>query len=100
MHQTLSLQRALEQAPTLAALKVRIEASQRCLELVRPLMAPGWRPLVKAGPLQDDEWCLLVENVAVLSKLRQLLPTMVQALHQNGMPVREIRLKVLAAVAR
>jgi hypothetical protein len=89
-----SLQEAVGAAPTLAQLRVRAEASQRCLTLVRPLLPAGLRSLVKAGPWDEGEWCLLVGNAAAAAKLRQLVPAMRDALHENGAQVSAIRIKV------
>ena len=89
-----SLQEAVGAAPTLAQLRERAEASQRCLALVRPLLPAGLRGQVKPGPWGDGEWCLLVGSAAAAAKLRQLLPAMRDALHENGAQVSAIRIKV------
>jgi hypothetical protein len=89
-----SLAQAASEAPTLAALQDRIRASNACLQIVKPLLPPNLRAGVQAGPLQDDEWCLLVASAAVSTKLRQLLPAMIQALNQKGYQIATIRLKV------
>ncbi|MBL0943132.1 MAG: hypothetical protein IBJ04_02225 [Hydrogenophaga sp.] len=90
----LSLQEAVGAAPTLALLRERAEASQRCLSLVRPLMPAGLRQQVAPGPWGDGEWCLLVGNAAAAAKLRQLLPAMREVLAENGAQVSAIRIKV------
>lgn len=89
-----SLQEAVGAAPTLAQLRERAEASQRCLALVRPLLPAGLRSQVRPGPWGDGEWCLLVGSAAAAAKLRQLLPAMRDALHENGAQVSAIRIKV------
>lgn len=89
-----SLQEAVGAAPGLAELQARIRASQRCLERVRELMPHALRSQVSAGPLQDNEWCLLVRSSAAAAKLRQLLPVMREALHESGAQVSAIRIKV------
>jgi hypothetical protein len=92
----LSLEQAVDAAPSLAALQQRIRDSQRNLELVKHLFPASLRPHVKAGPIQDDEWCLLVTNAAASTKLRQLIPALQQLLAQNGAQVSAIRIKVQA----
>lgn len=89
-----SLEEAVDAAPTLGALRERIRMSQQCLEQVRHLIPSSMRTHVKAGPLQEGEWCLLVGNAAASTKLRQLLPSLLKALAQNGAQVTSIRLKV------
>lgn len=93
-HTMLSLEQAVDSAPSLAALQQRIRDSQRYLEWVRPVMPEGLRQQVKAGPVQDAEWCLLVSNASVSTKLRQLLPALLTTLKQNGAQVNAIRIKV------
>ncbi len=90
----LSLEQAVGEAPSLAALQERIQASQHCLQLVRPLVPAALRQHIRAGPIQDNEWCILVGSAAASTKLRQLLPAMLQVLNQNGAQVNAIRIKV------
>ncbi len=52
---------------------------------------------VKAGPIEEAEWCLLVGNAAASTKLRQLLPTLLLTLAREGSQVSAIRIKVQAA---
>jgi hypothetical protein len=92
-----TLEQAVEAAPSLAALQQRIRASQQHLALVSHVIPPHLRPHVVAGPVQDTEWCLLVSNAAVSTKLRQLLPALLQVLTQNGAQVSAIRIKVQAS---
>lgn len=97
LHTMLSLEQAVGEAPSLAALQERIRASQHCLRIVRPLIPATLRQHVKAGPMQDSEWCILVSSAAASTKLRQLLPAMQQVLMQNGAQVSAIRIKVQMA---
>jgi hypothetical protein len=92
----LSLEQAVDAAPSLAALQQRVRDSQRYLEQVKDLLPATLRPHVKAGPVQDAEWCLLVGNAAASTKLRQLVPALQQLLTQNGAQVSSIRIKVQA----
>ena len=95
---TFSLEDAAGAAPTLKALKQRIQASQWCLEQVKHLIPSTLRDHVKSGPLQEGEWCLLVGNAAALTKLRQLLPTLEKELKCKGAQLTSIRLKVQTKV--
>lgn len=90
----LSLEQAVGSAPSLAALQARIRESQNCLEHVKPLIPQSLRQHVKAGPIEEGQWCLLVSSAAASTKLRQLLPTMLQVLVEYGMQVKAIRIKV------
>ena len=89
-----SLEQAAGAAPHLALLTERIRASQRCLSDVEHLIPAPMRRHVKAGPLNEGEWCLLVGNAAVSTKIRQLLPAIQKALTQKGAQVTAIRVKV------
>jgi hypothetical protein len=90
----LSLEQAVGTTPSLAALQQRIRESQRCLEAVTPLMPLSLRPHVKAGPIEETQWCLLVGSASASTKLRQLVPTMLRTLTEKGLQVNEIRIKV------
>jgi hypothetical protein len=90
----LSLEQAVDLAPSLAALQRRIRDSQRYLEWIQPALPAGLRKQVKAGPVQETEWCLLVSNASVSTKLRQLLPMLLTILRENGAQVNAIRIKV------
>jgi hypothetical protein len=89
-----SLEQAAGAAPHLAALTERIRASQRCLSDVEHLIPTALRRHVKAGPLDDGVWCLMVGNAAASTKIRQLLPAIQKALTQKGAQVNAIRIKV------
>ena len=92
-----SLEQAAGAAPSLAALQERIRESQHCMEQIQHLIPAAMRRHVKAGPIQDTEWCLLVGSAAASAKLRQLLPMIQQTLTQSGLQVSAIRIKVQAA---
>ena len=89
-----SLEQAAGAAPHLAALTERIRASQRCLSDVEHLFPAAMRRHIKAGPLDEGEWCILVSNAAASTKIRQLLPAIQKALTQKGTKVTAIRIKV------
>jgi hypothetical protein len=89
-----SLEQAAEAAPHLAVLTQRIRVSQGYLNDIQHLIPAALRRNIKAGPLDEGAWCLLVSNAAVSTKLRQLLPTLQRTLTQNGAQINSIRIKV------
>ena len=89
-----SLQQAFQANPELAKVAARIRQSQQMLTLIRPLLQPGLRAQVQAGPVEDDSWCLLVGNPAIGVKIRQLTPALLTALHNAGYPIARLRIKV------
>ena len=89
-----SLEQAAGAAPHLAFLTERIRASQQCLSDVEHLIPTALRRYVKAGPLDEGEWCILVGNAAASTKIRQLLPAIQKTLSQKGAQVTAIRIKV------
>ena len=93
----LSLEAAVGSAPGLAALRERVRKSQGLIEQVRHLIPTGLRPHVHAGPLDDNEWCVLVDSASASTKVRQMLPALLQALNQNGAEINAIRIKVQQA---
>ena len=88
------VQKALTQSAPLASLLHRLRFSQQCMEAVQPLLPPGLRPYVKAGPVDEEGWTLLVANAAISAKLRQLHPRLMDTLAQKGLKVSAIRIRV------
>lgn len=88
---------ASQESPTLARLAELAADSSARLRCIAPLLPPALRQSVKAGPVDDAQWCLVVDNNAVASKVRQLLPALVAQLRVNGWDVADIRLKVSRA---
>ncbi len=88
------VQRALTKSGPLASLMQRLRFSQQCMEAVQGLLPPGLRPYVKAGPVDDEGWTILVANAAISAKLRQLQPRLMDTLAQKGLKVNAIRLRV------
>ena len=89
-----SLQQAVEANSMLAQVAQRIRQSEQMLAVIRPLLTPGLRAQIQAGPVDQESWCLLVGNPAVGTKLRQLTPALLAALRTAGYPVPRLRLKV------
>jgi len=88
------LQQAVRASTVLSAVLQRAAQSQAMLEAVRPLLPPGLREQVLAGPLEDGHWCLLVAHAAAAGKVRLLAPTLLAALQLAGHAVTDLRLKV------
>ena len=89
-----SLQQAFQAHPELARVAERIRQSQQMLAVISPLLQPGLRARVQAGPVDEDSWCLLVGNPAVGTKLKQLSPTLLATLQRAGYPIQRLRIKV------
>lgn len=93
-HKAVSLQEALQRAPTLAHLSELAAESTARLQAVLPLLPPGLRELVRAGAVDETSWCMLVPHNAAAAKLKHLLPTLLSQLKDAGHAVDAIRIKV------
>lgn len=89
-----SMDEAVGAAPVLAQLRDRLALSERYLSLVLPVIPVTLRANIKAGPIEDDRWCLLVGSAAASTKLRQLLPAIQATLSNHGIDISAIRIKV------
>ena len=93
-HQAQTLDEAVRDSPTFARIaELAADSSQR-LKAIQSLIPEALRPAVKAGPVDDTTWCLVVENSTAAAKLRQLLPLFQTRLRGLGWQVNAIRLKV------
>ena len=86
---------ALTASSPLARLGERLRASAAMLECVRPLLPPALAGHVRAGPLDESGWSLLVGHAGAAAKLRQLVPRLQEALADDGRAVAAVRIKVL-----
>ena len=93
---TRSIADALGHNEVLLSLGQRLQASNGRLAAVQPLLPPALRAHVRAGPLDEAGWTLLVDNQAVSAKLRQMLPALEAQLRQTGWPALPLRVKILA----
>ena len=91
----LALARALDNSEPLIGLLQRVRLSQARLAAVATLLPAGLHGEVRAGPLDDAAWVLLVSNAAAAAKLRQLLPTVTAALAQQGYSGPAVKIKIL-----
>ena len=86
---------ALDRSEPLAGLMQRMRQSQARLAAIASLLPPGLQGGVRAGPLDDAAWVLLVANAAAAAKLRQMLPDLERALREQGWPGPVLKIKVL-----
>ena len=108
-----TIQQVMDQSPGLIQLTSRLQASQRCLQAILPLIPPPMRKAVHAGPIEQTtqtppttiqnpahtqphtHWIILADNAAVAAKLRQLSPLMLQNLEKNNLPIQKILVQIL-----
>jgi hypothetical protein len=93
-HQSVTALKAAEDSPSLKRLTALVKDSSQRLQAIEPLIPATLRPHIKAGPIDGDVWCLLVESTAASAKLRQLAPALLAHLRTKGWQVTSIRLKV------
>jgi hypothetical protein len=86
---------ALGRSEPLTSLLQRMRESKARLDTLVPLFPPGLADGIRAGPLDDSAWVLLVSNAAAAAKLRQMLPALEGALREHGWPGPPIKIKVL-----
>ena len=85
---------ALERSDALTALLRRLQDSRARLQAIHEPLPEALRDLVRAGPLDDASWTLLVPSGAAAAKLRQLLPELEAALQRQGWTALPIRIRV------
>ena len=95
LHQALSVHQAAGNAPSLARLTELVRESNDRLKAIESLLPEALRDAVKAGPIDDKSWCLLVSGNAAAAKTRQLIPLIQARLVREGLKVNSIRLKIL-----
>lgn len=93
-HHAITLQQAAEDSPTLARLAGLARESGERLKAVQSLIPAMLRTAIKAGPIDGESWCLLVNSNAAAAKLRQVVPALQASLRSKGYPVNSIRIKV------
>lgn len=97
-HHAVTLQQASAESPTLAMLTALTRDSSDRLKAIEPLIPPGLRGTLQAGPIDGTSWCLLVRSNSAAAKLRQILPALQAHLRVRGWEVNSIRLKVQTGV--
>lgn len=91
----MTLHQAVENSPTLGRLAELIGESSARLKSIESLIPETLRPLVAAGPINGESWCLLVASNAAAAKMRQLIPLIQSSLTGKGYKITSIRLKIL-----
>ncbi len=86
----------MSEAPALARLTHLAEQSQQMYRCVQGLIPPTLHPHIKPGPLDQQDWCLMVTHSAAAAKLRQLAPLLRTRLQREGWAVATVRVKILS----
>lgn len=95
-HHSITFQQAAEEAQVLSQLVSRAKDSSARLRCIESLVPIPLFACLRAGPVDDTSWCLLVRGNAAAAKLRQLLPALQAHLRSKGWEVSAIRIKVQA----
>jgi hypothetical protein len=82
-------------SPTFARLSELAAESSARLKEIQALIPEALRAGIQAGPIEGLTWCLVLDNNAIASKMRQLIPALESHLRSKGWEVENIRLKVL-----
>ncbi len=80
---------------TLSHLLAGHRRAQACYEAIRPCLPKPLLTQVRAGPIDERVWTLLASTGGAAAKLRQCLPSLVDAVKAAGHEVDEVRVKVL-----
>ena len=91
-----TLASALQRSEPLAGLMQRVQASTARFNAIASLLPGGLQGEIRAGPLDDAAWVLLVSHAAGAAKLRQLVPALDAALLAQGWAGPPIKIKILA----
>ncbi|MFZ2294499.1 MAG: hypothetical protein WAW46_05630 [Polaromonas sp.] len=94
---SLTAHQAIGNSPSLARLTQLVQESNAMLKAIESLLPETLRSAVKAGPIDGENWCLLVNGNAAAAKTRQLIPLIQTRLLRQGWKVNSIRLKILFA---
>ena len=99
LQSTVTLHEAAGQSLSLARLTGLVHESNQRLQAIELLIPAALRSSVKAGPIDGENWCLLVNGNAASAKIRQLIPVIQASLSRQGWAVASIRLKILIGSA-
>lgn len=83
------------EVPHLARFTELIATSNALRAAIDVLLPAAIRKHVKAGPWDNETWCLLADNNAVAAKLRQLQPALEAHLRTKGWDIKTTRIKVI-----
>ena len=95
LQSTVTLHEAAGESPSLTRLTGLIRESNQRLQAIELLIPAALRSSVRAGPIDGENWCLLVNGNAASAKVRQLVPLIQANLLRQGWAVVSIRLKIL-----
>ena len=85
---------AIQAEATLSNLLAQHRRSHQCFAKIAPLLPGPLRSQVRPGPINGEEWTLLVSNNAASAKLRQWQPDLEAALRQHDATLKTIKLKI------
>ena len=94
-HFAISLEQAAQSSPALSQLVSQAKEANARFKAIEPLLPPGLRTSIQAGPIEGSTWVLLLKNSAAASKVQYLLPSLAAHLRTKGWDVQQIQLKVL-----
>lgn len=89
-----SIATAIDDSATLSGLLAGHRRSQACFAAAQAGLPPALRTQVRPGPIDDQGWTLFAATNGAAAKLRQCLPTLLQAAQTHDPQIREIRVKV------
>ena len=64
------------------------------MKVAKAVLGSGLGALVRAGPLQDGEWVILVDSGQVAAKVKHFLPRILALLQSQGFAIGEVKLRV------
>jgi hypothetical protein len=91
-----SLAGAIASSDSLTSLAARLRESEQRLAAIAPLLPDTLARELRAGPIDDEGWSVLVSNAAVAAKLRQLLPRLSDELRARSFRDLPIRVRLRA----
>jgi cytochrome c-type biogenesis protein CcmH/NrfG len=91
---TLPLADALDASTPLASLLERLHGAQSRFAIVSALLPAALRPAVRCGPWGEEGWVLLASHAAASAKLRQMLPSLQEALRLQGLDTPTIKVRI------
>ena len=91
---SLPIRQVLARTEPLLRLQQRLNDSKARFNAIRGCLPAGLLHFIKPGPLDDDQWTLLVSNQAVAAKLRHFQPLLEKSLRDAGWQSLTLRIKV------
>ena len=96
-HFAITLEQAAQSSPALSQLVGQAREANARMKAIEPLLPPGLRAHVQPGPIDGENWSLILKNAAAATKVRHLLPSLEAHLRTKGWNVKRIQLRVLNA---